>query len=256
MRYLFLFLFLFSFTVCSSQTVTPDIRGMWITNNTKKPKVYTFNDDEVVCHISDVNNRYASSVKNMSTVEIKQTDMKNGRIIAKLDSENVSMFFAFDYFNLQSDSVRVAEIPTRFKTAEEAKNCPVQKPASGYVFYTTEYMGRLNRIKNTPALTKEGYMSFLREVMKELQKPESKKIKPEPGKTPDQQMKEFMNGMLSRKQYQGKIIPETLEIAMNTYKDDAGVKKLMPYIRQPFTPKPAASPATQPAPSTSPGLKK
>lgn len=241
MKFLFTSSIFTVFTIVSAQAQTPDIKGMWSTSDQKKPKVFTINSDEVVCHISDVNNRYASSVRNFKTVEIRQTDMKNGRIIARHDSENVSVFYAIDYFNLNTDSVRVAEISKRFNDVEAAKNCPQENIAKAQVFYTTEYMGKLSRIRKTPAMTKETYTAFLRDVSKELQKPESKKnIKPQPGVPTDLQAKEFMMTMLSKKQYQGKIIPETLEVAIEKFKDEATVKKIMPMIRNSFVVKPTA----------------
>jgi hypothetical protein len=245
-------LFMLACLSMNAQDVKPEIRGMWTNNNQKKPKVYTISNGEVVCNSSDVNNRYASSVKNFKTIEITSADGKNGRIIAQHDSENVIRYYAFDYFNLNTDSVKVAAIKSRFDNAEAAKACAKTKPETGETFYTNEYMGRLARIKRTPELTKEGYLSFLRDVSKEIQKPEVKNMKIEAGKNPDIVAREFMMKMVTKKQYQDKIIPETLEIAMNKFKDDANVKKVWPTIRVWFMPRPGAPTPAAPAKTSTP----
>jgi hypothetical protein len=239
-----IFSFLLIFSVSAfSQTEIPTIQGMWMSSYQKKLRVYNISDQEVNCNISDEINGHSAAVKNFKTVKIGTTDPKSGRIVAQLDSENVVKFVVIDYFNLNTDSVKVIERPARFESADAALNCPKDKGEKAQIFYTTEYMNKLSRIKNTPALTKDGYLSFLRDVVKELQKPQNKKIKPEPGKLPDAQAKLFMMNMVIRKEYQGKIIPETLEIAMEKFKNEDGVKKLMPIIKSSFMTKPGAAPA-------------
>lgn len=204
----------------------------------KKLKVYDIADSSIRCNVSDQGNRYASAVKVLAKPRFLNQGANSGRIVASVDSESVVHFVVLDYYSLTNDSVVILDRNEKFNDFLTAQKALPSKQAKPIVFYTPEYMGKLTRIRNTPALTKEGYLAFLRDVNKELSNPKNKKPVPDAAKTPDVQLKEYMYNLLSRPVYNGKIIPETLDAAYEKFKTDETVKKVVAPMKVNFMKKP------------------